>query len=51
MDKINEILDSSNMNTINEDDTSKSLMTTKQVSDDLIQKIMEDGNLTIYCVL
>lgn len=51
MDKINEILDSSNMNTIDEDDTSKSLITTKQVSDDLIQKIMEDGNLTIYCVL
>lgn len=50
MDKINNVLDSSNITTI-DNNTSESPITTKQVSDDLIQKIMEDGNLTIYCVL
>nr|DAQ87727.1 MAG TPA: hypothetical protein [Caudoviricetes sp.] len=50
MDNINTVLDNSGIEVLNNEDSEIS-KTASQVSNDIIKKLMEDGNLTIYCVL
>lgn len=50
MNNINNVLDNSEIKVLGNED-SKAPKTAGQVSDDIIKKLMEDGNLTIYCVL
>lgn len=50
MDNINTVLDNSGIEVLNNEDSEIS-KTASQVSNDIIKKLMEDGNLTIYCAL
>lgn len=50
MDSINNVLDNSDIEVL-DNDPSEPPKTVRSISEDIIKKLMDDGNLTIYCVV